>query len=387
MRWFRCLAMAAALVVGQAGYAFATERTVLPADANPNDPTVLDAARAKVAAGDTRGAIAGLEPYVERHPADTAAGRLLGDLYFRVPDYAKAERAWKALLAIDAADKETHSRLGALYAAEDRISEAIDHFKQSLPNRSASAGLVMIHKRTGDLQQYMNQLQFDAESHPLDAAAWEQLGQARQTLHRYTAAYEAFSRLVMIRPSSCGARVDIANSLVDLDNVDGAIGHLRTCLANDANYYPAVVNLGEAYIHKHDFTTARSYLDRALTLRAEGVEALVDIGYIYEQQGDWKTAVSYYNRAIRSDPMKPEPYIDLGWNYTERRYFPLAEAAYIKGISVAQDDGRLHYLLAVAYNEQGKIALARDQYRIASGSDEPVVARAAERELALLPAK
>jgi len=102
-------------------------------------------------------------------------------------------------------------------------------------------------------------------------------------------------------------------------------------------------------------------------------------------QGDWKTAVTYYNRAIRSDPMRPEAYIDLGFDYNEHRFFPLAEAAFIKGISVAADDGRLHYLLAVTYNVQGKIALARAEFEHAIASEEPDVARAAKVELALLP--
>ena len=93
----------------------------------------------------------------------------------------------------------------------------------------------------------------------------------------------------------------------------------------------------------------------------------------------------YYNRAIRSDPMRPEAYIDLGYDYNEHRLFPLAEAAYLKGLSVSPDDGRLHYMLAVAYNLQGKIALARDQYQHALASEEPIVVRAARAELALLP--
>ena len=92
-----------------------------------------------------------------------------------------------------------------------------------------------------------------------------------------------------------------------------------------------MVNLGEAYLEKGDYATARPYLDRALTLRPEGSEALVDIGYIYDARGDWKTAIGYYNRAIRSDPLRPEAYIDLGYDYNEHRLFPLAEAAYIKG--------------------------------------------------------
>ncbi|HEV3086297.1 MAG TPA: tetratricopeptide repeat protein [Candidatus Elarobacter sp.] len=388
MRLLRTIAVAAALMAAQAGSALATETTLIaPGGTLRNDPAVLDAARAKVAAGDTKGAIAGLAPYVADHPQDVAAGRLLGDLYFRVPDYAKAEKIWKTLIAIDAADRETHSRLGALYAVQDRISESMSEFQLSLPSRTGYAGLVMVHKKLGDLQQYMAMLQFETDQHPFNLAKWAELGQAQRALHHYDAALDAFNHVVAIRPSSCSARVDVANALVDLSRIDPAIVHLKACLAVDANYYPAVVNLGEAYLEKNDIVTSRPFLDRALALRPEGPEALVDIGYIYDAQGDWKTAITYYNRAIRSDPLRPEAYIDLGYDYNEHRLFPLAEAAYLKGLAVSQDDGRLHYMLAVTYNLQGKIALARDQYRHAIDSAEPIVVNAAQRELALLPSQ
>jgi tetratricopeptide (TPR) repeat protein len=321
---------------------------------------------------------------VVKHPEDAAAGRLLGDLYFRVPDYAKAEKVWKAILALAPDDRETHSRLGSLYAATDRVGEAIDEFQKSLPSRSGYAGLVMAHKRSGDLPQYTAKLEYQVEKTPFDPGVWAELGQARRSLRQYEAAFDAFSRVVGIRPS-CSARLDLANVLVDLHRVDPAIAQLKACLQNDAAYYPAVVNLGEAYLEKGDFATGRPYLDRALALHPEGTEALVDVGYVYDMQGDWKTAVTYYNRAIRSDPMRPEAYIDLGFDYNEHRFFPLAEAAFIKGISVAADDGRLHYLLAVTYNVQGKIALARAEFEHAIASEEPDVARAAKVELALLP--
>jgi tetratricopeptide (TPR) repeat protein len=389
MRLLRLVAaaIATALIAVQAVPALATETTVvMPGAMNQTDPAVLDAARAKVAAGDTKGAIAGLAPYVADHPQDGAAGRLLGDLYFRVPDFAKAEKVWKAILAIAPDDRETHSRLGSLYAAQDKITDAMHEFQLSLPSRGGYVGLVMLHKRAGDLTQYMATLQSETDQHPFDVGKWSELGNAQRALHRYQAAYDAFNHVVAIRPSSCGARVDVANALVDLGRIDPAIAHLKACLAVDNNYYPAVVNLGEAYLEKNDAATARPHLERALTIHPEGPEALVDIGYIHDSQGDWKTAIGYYNRAIRSDPLKPEAYIDLGFDYSEHRLFPLAEAAYIKGLSVSQDDGRLHFLLAVTYNLQGKIALAREQYRHAIASEEPIVVRAAQAELALLPA-
>ncbi|MDQ6924876.1 MAG: tetratricopeptide repeat protein [Candidatus Eremiobacteraeota bacterium] len=390
MRHLRLVAavIVTALFAVPAGPVLATETTVImPGAMNQTDPAVLDAARAKVAAGDTKGAIAGLAPYVADHPQDGAAGRLLGDLYFRVPDFAKAEKVWKAIVAITPDDREAHSRLGSLYSAQDRIADAMREFQLSLPSRGGYVGLVMIHRRAGNLPQYLAQLQYDTDLHPFDVSKWSELGNAQRALHHYQTAYEAFNHVVAIRPSSCGARVDVANTLVDLGRIDPAITHLKACLAVDNHYYQAVVNLGEAYLEKHDVAAARPHLDRALAIRPEAPEALVNIGTIHDAQGDWKTAISYYNRAIRSDPMQPEAYIDLGYDYSEHRLFPLAEAAYIKGLSVSQDDGRLHFLLAATYNVQGKIALARDQYRHAIASEEPVVVRAAQAELALLPAQ
>jgi tetratricopeptide (TPR) repeat protein len=387
MRVSQVLAFVAALVVAQAGPAFgaASSSPAAGAEASQTDPAVLDAARAKVAAGDTKGAIDGLAPYVAAHPTDAAAGRLLGDLYFRVPDYAKAEKIWKALVAARPDDRETHSRLGALYAVQDRVGDAISEFQLSLPNHSGYVGLVMMHKRNGDLGQYLAQLESQTAQHPFDVAAWDELGQAQLALRRFDLAYTAFTHVVGLRPMSCGARVDIANALVDLGRVDQAITHLQACLATDANDYPANVNLGEAYLEKAQYDTAQPYLARALALRPEGPEALINMGYLFDAHGDWKTAITYYNRAIRSDPMKPEAYIDLGFDYNQHRLFPLAEAAYLKGISVAADDGRLHYMLAVTYNVQGKISLARDQYQHALTSEEPVVVQLAKAELALLP--
>lgn len=355
-------------------------------DSTAVSPTaVIDSARAKVAAGDSKGAIAELAPYVAQHPQDIAAGRLLGDIYFRMPDYGKAERAWKAVIAVVPDDLETHSRLGSLYAAEDRITDAITEFQQSLPSRSGAAGLVMAHKRAGDLPRYLTDLEAATHKTPFDSSVWTELGEARRALRDYDQALEAFTHAVGLRPIACGPRIDIANVLVDMHRVDPAIDHLKVCLQNDPHSYPATVNLGEAYLEKGDTGTARPLLDRALTIRPEGTEALVDVGYIYDLQGDWKTATGYYNRAIRADPLRPEAYIDLGYDYNDHRYFELAEAAYLKGLSVAPDDGRLHYLLAVTYNVQGKIGLARGQYQQALASGEPDVTRAARADLALLP--
>jgi tetratricopeptide (TPR) repeat protein len=388
MRFARLvLIVAAALVASWSGRASATETTIqlAPKGAPQADSAILDAARAKVSAGDTRGAIGGLEAYLASHPDDIAAARLLGDLYFRVPNYARAEKTWRQILAQRPDDKETHNRLGSLFAVQDRVDEAVSEFKKSLPSRGGAAGLVAMHKRLGDMAQWLGTEQAAADQHPLDPVPWSEVGLIRRALRQYDAALQAYNHVLSLRPESCSARVDAANVLVDVGRIDPAIEHLQRCLKVDASYYPAVVNLGEAYLEKNDAGTARPYFDRALAIKPDGSEALVDIGYSLDLRRDWRAAVVYYNRAIAADPFRPEAYINLGYDYNEHRLFPQAEAAYLKGISVAPDEGRLHYMLAVTYNLQGKIALAREQYRLAIATAEPGVVSAAKNELALLP--
>lgn len=358
---------------------------LVPVATRADEISAVDAARTKVAAGDTAGALRDLDGYVPAHPADVPAARLLGDLYFRVPDYKRAEAVWKTIVARNPGDRETHNRLGSLYAVLDRIPDAIAEFEKSLPSRGGFAGLVDQHRRKGDLAQFESQFAFFAEQHPLDAGAQSYYAHILRAQRKYAEAQIPFSRVVSLQPNECGALVDSGNNLIDLGRLADAIALFNRCLAREPNFYAALVDLGEAYIEKDQLAGARSFFERALAVRPDGPEALVDVGFLEDAAGRWKTAVGYYLRAIASEPLQAEAYIDLGYDYNEHQLYQLAEATFLKGISVAPEEGRLHYMLAVTYNVQGKVRLARDQYRLAINSREPIVVRAAQQELALLP--
>jgi len=362
-------------------FGFALAPHAVRADPSP----ALDAARAKVAAGDSGEALRDLRLYVPTHPEDSEAARFLGDLYFRVPDYRDAETTWKAIVARRPDDRETHTRLGSLYAVADRVSDAIGEFEKSLPTRSGFLGLVEQHRRQGDLDAFVAQYQRGADERPLDARAQSFYGSVLRAMHDYESAQHYFERAANLASKNCGALVDAGNNLIDLSRLADALGFLNRCLAIDANDYAANVDAGEAYVELHDDTAARPYFERALATKPDGSEALVDVGYLEDDRGKWKAAVNYYVRAMNAYPLESAAYIDLGFDYNAHELYSLAEAAYIKGLSVAPDDGRLHYMLAVTYNVQGKVGLARDQYRLAIASKEPVVVHAAQAELALLP--
>ncbi len=347
-------------------------------------PAVMSA-RAKVAAGDFAGALHDLALYVPAHPTDSDAARLLGDLYFRIPDYAHAESTWKAIIARLPADRDTHNRLGSLYAAQDRVNDAIGEFEKSLPSRGGFIGLVEEHRRRGDLSEFQARFERNAEDNPLDANAQAFYANVLRAMRRYDSAQLYYERVVALRPKSCGPLDDAGNNLIDLNRLSDGLQFLERCLKIDPTDYPANVDSGEAYIELGDDGKARPFFERALQTRPDGSEALVDLGFLEDDRNQWKNAVTYYLRSMNAYPLEAAAYIDLGYDYNAHQLYNLAEAAFIKGLSVAPSDGRLHYMLAVTYNIQGKVALARDQYRLAIASEEPVVVHAAQADLALLP--
>jgi tetratricopeptide (TPR) repeat protein len=350
-----------------------------------SDPAgAVERARKRVAGGDLDGAVKELALYVGGHPRELEPARYLADLYYRQTDFASAERTLIAILTFAPKDRETHNRLGGIYAVQDKITAAIDEFQKSLPYTGAYEHLVALHRIHGDLGNFVDGFRRDAENKPYDVSAQLEYGKVLAALRRPLDAIDYFQRALSLEMNSCSVLADLGSAYLDVNQVPKAVEVLQRCLNHESNNYNALVNLGDAYIEQGQLPKSRDALERASRARPDGPEALVDLGYIEDMQGHWQPAVQYYLRAIALDPLCRDAYVNLGYDYDEHRLFQLAEASFIKGLSIAPSDGRLHYLLAVTYHEQGKKDLAKVEYERAKTSDEPEVARAATRDLALM---
>jgi tetratricopeptide (TPR) repeat protein len=355
-------------------------------DTLPSDPDLaVSQARKTVADGHLDLAIKALELYVAGHPREIEPARYLGDLYYRKSDLGAAERTFVGILRYAPDDRETHNRLGGVYAVEDRISDAIDEFQKSVPSVGAYPNLVELHLRRGDLAIWESDLRHEAAERGFDPAAQFAIGQVLRYEHKPLEAITFLERANDLSPRSCQVLSELGSVYLDLGRVDQAVTTLERCLGMDQRDYSALVNLGDAYVERSDLERAKATFQRADEIRPDGPEALIDLGYIEDAQQRWEGAVRLYLRALALDPMARDGYVDLGCVYRDHHLYALAEAAFIKGLSVSPNDGRLHYLLGTTYADQGKTGLARKEYEHALSSNEPEVARAAGRDLAALP--
>ncbi len=338
----------------------------------------LERARGLAAAGDYRGAAAVLEADRDLS-GETAAEQYLGDLYVRLGDLKAAEKTYLSLLVRDANNKTVHERLANAYAADDAIPQAIAEYQKSLPDVVAYTDLVRLHRRIGDLPAFVERYRAAADSAPggADELAY---GVILIELHRSGEAALYLERAVDATPRSCSARTALGNAYLDLDRSENAAYQFRECLAVEPHNYSALVDLSATYDPQREAESARGLLDAAIRLRPDLPDAFVDYGYLVDATSPG-SGIAYYRRALANDVFSRDAYVDLGFDYAEQRSFTLAEASYLKGLSVSPKDGRLEYLLGETYSRQGKNALSAAQFVAAARSDDPEIARAAQSEL------
>jgi tetratricopeptide (TPR) repeat protein len=361
------------------------DKTIL--DGFPSDPKgAIQATRERIAAGDMTGAIQHLAAYVAAHPGEIDPRRFLGDLYFRTGQIDRAALVYQEILKIAPNDKETHNRLGTVYAEENRVDDAIAQFNGALPGTDSVDDLVELHQRRGDLGAYEAQVEQMAHDFPNDSAIQAELGQVFAAIRQPAEAAIYYRRALDNDVDNLTAINGLGLAMLNMHQYDDAISEFRRCLQIEPALYQCHDNLAATYLESGRLDEGKAALDKAYKLEPERAETFVNYGYLADMQNDWQRAVSQYAKAIELYPYLREAYIDLALDYERRHLYVLAQAVLIKGIASVHDDGRLHVLLGDAYEAQGDRTDALAQFQLGEKGSDPDAVSIATQRVGLLDA-
>ncbi|MGB6060807.1 MAG: tetratricopeptide repeat protein [Candidatus Aquilonibacter sp.] len=353
----------------------------------PSDPEgAIRATRELIAAGDMSGAIEHLARYTALHPGEVGPRRFLGDLYFRTGQIRRAQFAYEEILKFAPSDKETHNRLGTVYAEENRVDDAIAQFNAALPGTDSVDDLVDLHVRKGDLAAYEVTIQKLALENPSDPGIQGELGQVLYAIHQPAQAEVYYKRALDQDPHDLTALNGLGLALFDLHRYDEAVLRFKTCLGIMPSSYQCEDNMAATYLVSQRLELAKQTLDVAYKLAPERAETFVNYGYLADVQDDWQHAVAQYARAIELYPYLREAYIDLALDYQRHQLYVLEQAVLIKGIASVHDDGRLHVLLGDAYEAQGDRSDALMQFELGQKGTDPDAVSIATQRVSLLSA-
>ena len=157
-------------------------------------------------------------------------------------------------------------------------------------------------------------------------------------------------RSVRLAPHTCAPLSELGSAYLDAGRVTAAIDVIQQCLDNAPNDYASLVNIADAYIASTQPERARATLDHApnrASRRRGGARRYRVFGGRGRPLAERRRLS--ISRPIAVDPLQRDAYVDLGYDYNQHGLYALAEASFIKGLSLSPDDGRLHYLLAETY--------------------------------------
>jgi tetratricopeptide (TPR) repeat protein len=350
-----------------------------------SDPRVaMQYARQRILAHDLQGAVFALQHYLLNHPEESGVRSFLGSLYLSDGDVNDAESLYKQMLDDFPLDNNLHSDLGRVYMVENRTDDAIAQFDKSLPDVESIYYLVVLHERKGDLPAFTRQMRELAQRQPSDATIQLEAGQLFGALYLPRDAATDFQRALAIDPNSLSALDGLGLAQTAIGENAAAEATLERCLALDPQSYGCLDALGLLYLQESRNDQALATLSRAHDLAPEEPQALIGLARVVEARSDWNDAIAYYERALYVWPYSSDAYVGIAFDQEELGELAQAEQTTLKGLAIAPDDARLHYMLGYIYRKLGKRDLALAQFLVAERSLDPDVARFAKESASAL---
>jgi len=136
------------------------------------------------------------------------------------------------------------------------------------------------------------------DASPKNAAAWHQLGLARQSLAKYGDAVQALSKAASLERGVARYHHDMGNALIDDGKLDRAITTYRRALRIDDSLAEAHNDLGTAYFEKGWYSEAESCFRKAIELQPGHGIAHANLGSALRAQGRLGDGRRAYQRAL-----------------------------------------------------------------------------------------
>ncbi len=224
-----------------------------------------------------------------------------------------AEKAYLALLRLNASHGDGLRLLGGLYLQKRQWNDAITHLEKAarlLPRDGETLTNLGIGLRgAGRITEALDAYNRALVASPDYLSALINLGNLYYETGRVPDALVSFGRVLQLTPNNPAAHFNYANALLSSGKMHDAIGRYEHALKLKPDYCDAMINLGMALTHagkgdqgKQWLGIARTWFDKALSSDPHNVTAMNNIANVLRQQGKPEEAIAFYTRALEIRP-------------------------------------------------------------------------------------
>ena len=197
--------------------------------------------------------------------------------------------------------------------------------------------------------------------------------------------YEAFRKVSVLSPNSARTHQMAAKYYSDQHETSHAVAEYEAALKLSPDLPDLYLGLGTVYWEAGDWDRAEGPLRRAIELAPSLLVARYELGDVYIQKRQWELAIQYLRPALAEETLDYQARLDLA--KAEAALGQTREAVdYLLRVAKQDEDGELHYRLALLYRKMGDSAKAEaalaasNQLRQASSQYGQEVLQTMEKE-------
>ena len=198
---------------------------------------------------------------------------------------------------------------------------------------------------------------------PDDAEAHFNLGNACQDQHSLDDAAACFRRTIALQPGHAAAHYNLAIVLQDMGHLQVAAARFLQVIALQPHFADAHFNLGDVQLALGQPGPAEASFRQALAIQPVDAEAHHKLGLALQGQDKLAQAVQSYQRAITIQPALFMAHYNMGVVLHELGRFEQAAQSYRRALAIKPDFAEAHYELGVTLSGQGWAEDAVQCYR------------------------
>lgn len=237
------------------------------------------------------------------------------------------------ILSKDRMRAATEVRWGTALRAQDRLDEAVEHYRRAI------------------------------ELDPQQAGAHSALGLILRAGGRADEAVEHYRAALELDPENAATRSNLANILVEDGRSSEAASHYRWALELAPDFVEAHNNFGSLLYAQESFDEAAYHFQEAIRLEPDESTAYHNLGRVFHAQADLAKAIPYYRRAVQVAPADSDARGDLGTALLAQGDVDEA-VSHLRRATQADPDGfTIHNSLGIALGTQGNLEEALIHFR------------------------
>lgn len=293
-----------------------------------------------------------LRTAVRKNPQSAAAEEAMGRYFALQKDYVAAETALQKSVSLDPKWIEAELSLGDFYFTRGKFAQSVAAYRTAVRND------------------------------PNNGIAHFSLGMALQGTGDIGSAEAEFRNASRVTPQAAGPHIALADLLAQAGNEDAAIAEYETASKLAPHNGAPYAGIGMVQQHKGRMDLAEQFYRKALEIQPNQPMALNALARMELQDAHrLDEALSLAQRAVQTAPNVGQFTDTLGWVYHAKGNNQDAIVALKKAVVSSPQDPEIHYHLAVAYQDSGKLpdAFAEINRSLSFEKDFPEIADARKR--------